>query len=145
MISTLWQIIRSVLLVRSDFKEYNKITGSVEEKVNSTSTDKKALLQPALGSLIDTIKRQPDIFSNLLRMSTGAPVWSKLFFSIYQWTISRIWGSLCWNFQIYGIRRSEKLYDKMVKDLVNAIMGDITSTNRSISPPPLPVQNIFNK
>lgn len=55
-----------------DFKEYNKITGSVEEKVNSTSTDKKALLQPALASLIDTIKRQPDIFSNLLRMSTGA-------------------------------------------------------------------------
>jgi hypothetical protein len=35
----------------------------------------------------------------------------------------------------------EKLYDKMVKDLVNAIMGDITSTNRSISPPPLPVRN----
>jgi len=56
-----------------DFKEYNKITGSVEEKVNSTPTDKKALLQPALASLIDTIKRQPDIFSNLLRMSTGAP------------------------------------------------------------------------
>jgi hypothetical protein len=31
-------------------------------------------LQPALVSLIDTIKRHPDIFSNLLRMSTGAPV-----------------------------------------------------------------------
>jgi hypothetical protein len=39
----------------------------------------------------------------------------------------------------------EKLYDKMVKDLVNAIMGEITSTNRSNLPPPLPVQNIFNK
>ena len=38
----------------------------------------------------------------------------------------------------------EKLYDKMVKDLVNAIMGEITS-NRSDLPPPLPVQNIFNK
>jgi hypothetical protein len=57
-----------------DIKEYNKITGSVEEKVNSTPTDKRALLQPALASHIDTIKRQPDIFSNLLRMSTGAPV-----------------------------------------------------------------------
>ena len=56
-----------------DFREYNKITASVEEKVNSTPTDKKALLQPALASLINTIKRQPDIFSNLLRMSTGAP------------------------------------------------------------------------
>ena len=52
-----------------DFKEYNKITGSVEEKVNSTPTDKKALLQPALASLIDTIKRQPDLFSNLLRIT----------------------------------------------------------------------------
>jgi hypothetical protein len=40
----------------------------------------------------------------------------------------------------------EKLYDKkMVKDLVNAIMGEITSTNRSNLPPPLPVQNFFNK
>ena len=52
-----------------DFREYNKITGSVEEKVDSTPTDKKALLQPALASLIDTIKRQPDIFSNLLRIT----------------------------------------------------------------------------
>jgi chromosome segregation ATPase len=37
-----------------DNKEYNKITGSVEEKVNSTLADKKALLQLALASLIDT-------------------------------------------------------------------------------------------
>jgi hypothetical protein len=58
----------------NDIKEYNKITGSIEEKVNSSLTDNKALLQPTLASLIDTIKRQPDIFSNLLRMSTGAPV-----------------------------------------------------------------------
>jgi hypothetical protein len=53
---------------------YNKITGSIEEKVNSSLTDNKALLQPALASLIDTIKRQPDIFSNLLMMSTGASI-----------------------------------------------------------------------
>ena len=57
-----------------DIKEYNKITGSIEEKVNSSLTDNKALLQPALASLIDTIKRQPDIFSNLLMMSTGASI-----------------------------------------------------------------------
>jgi hypothetical protein len=31
-------------------------------------------LQPALASLIDTIKRQPDIFSNLLMMSTRASI-----------------------------------------------------------------------
>lgn len=58
----------------NDIKEYNKITGSIEEKVNSSLTDNKALLQPALASLIDTIKRQPDIFSNLLMMSTGASI-----------------------------------------------------------------------
>ena len=57
--------------LKDDIKEYNKITGSIEEKVNSSLTDNKALLQPALASLIDTIKRQPDIFSNLLMMSTG--------------------------------------------------------------------------
>lgn len=57
-----------------DIKEYNKITGSIEEKVNSSLTDNKALLQPALASLIDTIKRRPDIFSNLLMMSTGASI-----------------------------------------------------------------------
>ena len=53
----------------NDIKEYNKITGSIEEKVNSSLTDNKALLQPALASLIDTIKRQPDLFSNLLRIT----------------------------------------------------------------------------
>ena len=52
-----------------DIKEYNKITCVIEEKVNSSLTDNKALLQPALASLIDTIKRQPDIFSNLLRIT----------------------------------------------------------------------------
>jgi hypothetical protein len=58
----------------NDIKEYNKITGSIEEKVNSSLTDNKALLQPALAWLIDTIKRQPDIFSNLLMMSTRASI-----------------------------------------------------------------------
>lgn len=57
-----------------DIKEYNKITGSVEEKVNSTLADKKGLLQPALASFIDTIKYQPDIFSNLVMMLTGASI-----------------------------------------------------------------------
>jgi hypothetical protein len=58
----------------NDIKGYNKITGSIEEKVNSSLTNNKALLQPALASLIDTIKRQLYIFSNLLMMSTGASI-----------------------------------------------------------------------
>jgi hypothetical protein len=43
-----------------------------KEKVNSTLTDKKGIIaKPALASPIDTIKCQPDIFSNLVMMSTG--------------------------------------------------------------------------
>jgi hypothetical protein len=59
--------------LEEDNEEDTKIK---EEKVNNSLSDNKALLELALASTIDTIKCQPDMYPNLLMISsklTGAP------------------------------------------------------------------------
>ena len=115
-----------------DNKEYSKIASSVEEKVISTLTDKKALLQLALASLFDTIKRQPDMYSNLLMISpnpTGAPFDQNYSSPSINGQSQVFQDRYVENYKSMILGEAEKLYDKMVKDLVNCIMGDITYAN----------------
>jgi hypothetical protein len=112
-----------------DNKEYTKIKRSAEENVNSILSDKKALLQLALASLIDTMKSQPEMYSNLLMISskpTGAPFDQNYSSPSINGQSHVIQDRYVDTYESMVIGEAEKLYDKMVKDLVTTIMRDLT-------------------
>jgi hypothetical protein len=119
-----------------DNEEYNKITGIVEEKVNSILTDKKALLQLALASLIDTMKSQPVMYSNILMISskpTVAPFDQNYSSPSINGQSHEFQDRYVDTYKTMVIDEAEKLYGKMVKDLVITIMGEVTSVNEPSS------------
>ena len=137
----LQQIVNTSRTQEDDNKEYNKMIGVVEEKVNITLTNKKALLQLALASLIDTMKSQPDMYSNIL-MTSSMPtraLFNQNYFSssingqsqVFQDRYVKTYKSIV-------LDEAEKLHDKMVKELVTIIMRDLTSANGPPSSAPLP-------
>jgi predicted transcriptional regulator len=137
------QLANLVKRFEEDNKEYTKIKRSVEEKVNSALTDKKALLQLALASLTDTIKSQPDMYSNLLVISskpTGAPPFEQNYSSpSINGQSHDFQDRYVETYKSMVIDEAEKLYGKMVKDLVTMIMRDLTSANG----PPATVRKII--
>ena len=137
----LQQIVNTSRTQEDDNKEYNKMIGVVEEKVNITLTNKKALLQLALASLIDTMKSQPDMYSNIL-MTSSMPtraLFDQNYFSpsingqsqVFQDRYVETYKSMV-------LDEAEKLHDKMVKELLTIIMRDLTSANGPPSSAPLP-------
>jgi hypothetical protein len=123
-----------------DNEEYNKIKRSAEEKVNSILTDKKALLQLALASLIDTMKSQPDMYSNILMISskpTVAPFDQNYSSPSINGQSHVFQDRYVDTYKTMVIGEAEKLYGKMVKDLVTMIMRDLTSATVPPSSAPL--------
>jgi predicted transcriptional regulator len=125
-----------------DNEEYKRIKGSAEDKVISILSNKKGLLQIALASLIESSRNKPDTYSNLLMMSSTpigvslnqnySPSPSSGHSHAFQDHYVETYKSLV-------LGEAKKLYDKMVKDLVTAIMEDATFTKEL----PATVRNTF--
>ena len=118
----------------------NILKSSAAQKIVSILSDRKALLQIALASLIETIRSQPDKYGKLHIMSSR-PIGVS---HNQNYTPSSINGQShvfqdhyihAYNTIVIG--EAEKLYYKSVKGLVVEIMGRITSTNGRSSTPSL--------
>jgi chromosome segregation ATPase len=108
---------------KSNNEEYLKIKQRVEEEVRSVLTDGKVLLQFALTSVIEAFRRNPGKYNNFLANNTSSsssttptqePV--PLHNEDYKTMI---------------LEESDKLYNTLIKELVNRIMSSVGNLDLS--------------
>ncbi|HYX54595.1 MAG TPA: hypothetical protein VE818_00415 [Nitrososphaeraceae archaeon] len=109
--------------VISQFKdnneEYLKIKNTVEEEVNKLLTDGKTLLQFAVASVIEAVRRNPDKYNNVLvnntsLSSTSTPAQDSLL-------------SLLSHIEDYRdmiLEEANRLYDNLLRHFTNSIMDN---------------------
>ena len=101
---------------KSNNKEYLKIKKKVEEEVSKFLTDGKLLLQFALASVIEAIRRNPDkynnlLVSNILESSTSTPTQDLLLSHIL-------------DYRDMILDESKRLYDNLLHHFTNSIMDN---------------------
>jgi len=114
---------------KSNNEEYLKIEKTVEQKVKSVLTDNKQILQFALASVFEAIRRNPDKYNNLLVNNTSTS------------TSTPAQGSLLSHIGRYRdmiLEEANGLYDSLLHHLTNSIMdnaGAFSSSNPILSLP----------
>jgi hypothetical protein len=104
-----------------------KIKQEAEEKVKSVLTDSKLLLQFALASVIEAIKRNPDKYNNLLVCNAYS---SSTAITSAQQSSSQLHYDEDYNANILDV--ADKLYSTLLKQLVDTIM-EILLQNLTVS------------
>ena len=100
---------------KNNNEEYLKIRKTVEEEVSRFLTDSKVLLQFALASLIEAIRRNSDKYDTLLVSNTSLS------------SIS-VQGSLLSHIEVYKdliLDDAKMLYDRLLHHFTNSIMDNI--------------------
>jgi hypothetical protein len=112
---------------KSNYEEYLKIKQRVEEEVRNVLTDGKVLLQFALASVIEAIRRNPDKYINLLHDNTSS--------SSSTTAVSTQEPLALYNedYKNMILEESNKLYNELVKELVNRIMSGLNPSKTSLS------------
>jgi hypothetical protein len=109
---------------KSNNEEYRKIKQRAEEEVRNVLTDGKVFLQFALASVIEAIRRSPDKYINLLNHNTSSS------------TTTPIQEPLPLHNEDYKtmtLEESEKLYNELIKEMVNRIMSAVNPPKTSLS------------
>ncbi len=113
---------------KSNNEEYRKIKQRVQEGVRSVPKDGKVLLQFALASIIEAIRRNPDKCNNILvcNMSSSTSIPAQQ--------------SPSWHNEGYGdmiLDEANRVYDSLLHHFTNSIMdnaaGASCSSNSSLS------------
>jgi predicted DNA-binding protein YlxM (UPF0122 family) len=118
------EVSRIVTLVnrfKNNNEEYPKIENIVEEKVKSVLTDNKQILQFALASVIEAIRRNPDKYNSLIFNDTSASS-----------TLTSIpaQGSILSHIEDYRdmiLEEAKRLYDSLLHHSTNSIMDNTVS------------------
>jgi hypothetical protein len=109
---------------KSNNEGYLKIQQTVEEEVRSVLTDGKVLLQFSLAALIESIRRNPDKYNDLLvgnaSLSSTPTQYSLL---------SHIEGC-----KDAILEAADKLYDILLKHFTNSIMDNAVGSSSSSDP-----------
>jgi chromosome segregation ATPase len=108
---------------KSNDKEYFKIKKAVEEEVSKFLVDGKELLQFALVSVIEAIRRNPDTYNNILTFNTS---------SSSATTPSQ--DSLLLHIEDYKdiiLDEANRLNDMLLKHLTNSIMDNAAGASSS--------------
>src|SRR5919112_518954 len=101
-------------------EEYLKITKGAEEEVRNILTDGKVLLQFALASIIEAMRRNPDKYNNLLVSNTSSSTPAQhLLLSHIEYYKDII------------LDEANRLYDMLLKYLTNSIMDNIAGASPS--------------
>jgi hypothetical protein len=119
-------------------EEYAKIKKTVEEKVHSILSDRRTVLKLALLSLTDSIKNDPDKYSLLIYHNTPSTI---NFNSQYYDAASYRQQQQQYPSQAYTdmlLEEAEKLFNKLVKKLVDETITDYASSTSSSLLPLLP-------
>jgi len=109
---------------KSNNEEYRKIKQRAEEEVRSVLTHGKVLVQFALASVIEAIRRNPDIYNNLLAYNTSSTS-----------TTTPTQEMLPLHNEDYKtmiLEESDKLYNELVKELVNRVMSSVNPPKMSL-------------
>ena len=96
----------------------------MQEEVRSVLTDGKVLLQFALASIIEVIRRNPDKYNDLLscKMSSSTAMPAQQ--------------SPSWHIEDYRdmiLDQANRLYNELIKELVNRIMSAVNPLKTSLS------------
>jgi hypothetical protein len=117
---------------------YIKIIKTIEEKVISILSDAKPLLSIALLSLTESMKKDPDKYSRLLyhnNTPSNADYNNQFYAASY--TYGRQPQNRSQDYTDMLKEEAEKLYNKLVKELVDEIISDYTFSITSSSLPVL--------
>jgi predicted transcriptional regulator len=109
-------------------EEYLKIKNTVEEKVSSVLSDGKVILQFALASVIEALRRNPDKYNNLLVSNTLS---SSTAITSAQQVSSPSQYDEKYNAMILEV--ADKLYNTVLKQLVSTIMDNTSAEHKSSS------------
>jgi len=115
------RIVTLVNRFKNNNEEYPKIENIVEEKVKSVLTDNKQILQFALASVIEAIRRNPDKYNSLIFNDTSASS-----------TLTSIpaQGSILSHIEDYRdmiLEEAKRLYDSLLHHFTNSIMDNTVS------------------
>jgi archaellum component FlaC len=98
-------------------EEYLKIHQTVKDKVGSILSDRKGLLRLALYSLIESIRNEPVKYGSLTYNSNSISLpGQQQYVSSQDYFIE--------HYSVMLLNEAEKLYNKLVKDLVNEAIDD---------------------
>ncbi len=111
-----------ILLRKNNNEEYLKIK-TVEEEVRNALADSKVLLQFALASIIETLRRNHGKYNNNLlthniSSSTTIPTQERL--PLHNE-----------DYKTMILEESDKLYNELIKELVNRIMSSVGNLDLS--------------
>jgi hypothetical protein len=111
---------------KSNNEEYLKIKQRVEEEVRSVLTDGKVLLQFALTSVIEAFRRNPGKYNNFLANNTSSsssttPTQEPLPLHNEE------------DYKTMILEESDKLYNELIKEMVNRIMSGLNPPKTSLS------------
>jgi hypothetical protein len=125
-------------------EEYIKIRNTVEEKVHSVLSDKKMLLKLALLSLTESIRKDTDKFNAFIfcdNKSSSSTTQTRGYSQYYDTVPYRQQQYPSQDYISVLIEESEKLYNKLVKELVDESISDYGCSISSPSLPLLPPAN----
>jgi archaellum component FlaC len=114
-------------------EEYLKIHQTVKDKVGSTLSDGKGLLRLALYSLIESIRNEPVKYSSLIYYNNMYSTTDSSYMHEerkQQYVSSQDY--FIEHYSVMLLNEAEKLYNKLVKDLVNEAIDD-TAFGRGIA------------
>jgi hypothetical protein len=109
---------------KRDNEEYLKIKQTVEDEVRTVLTYDKVLLQFALASVIEALRRNPDRYNNLLvsNTSSSATIPTQEPLPLHNE-----------DYKTMILDEADKLYNELIKVLVNRIMSYVNHPKISLS------------
>ena len=123
-------------------EEYTKIRNTVEEKVQSVLSDKKMLLKLALLSLTESLRKDPDKFNafiicdNKSSYSTTQTRGYSQYYDTVSYGQQQRQQYPSQNYIDMLLEESEKLYNKLAKEMADEVISDYDC---SIPSPSLPL------
>ena len=110
---------------KSNNEEYLKIKNTVEEEISRFLKDGKVLLQFALASIIESIRRNPDKYND--HLVGNASLSSTM--AANQSLLSNIE-----DYKDMILDEAKRLYDRLVKHFINSIMHNAADKSSSSDP-----------
>jgi chromosome segregation ATPase len=118
------RIVTLVNRFKNNNEEYLKIKKTVEEEVSKFLADGKVLLQYALASVIEAIRRDPHKYNNLLVSNSSS---STAIISAQQSSLQPEHYDEEYNAMILEV--ADKLYGTLLKQLASSIVNNTTAVN----------------
>jgi DNA-binding CsgD family transcriptional regulator len=132
---------RLVKLFKDNDEEYSKIKKTVEDKVSSLMLDSKGLLRLAFYSLIESMRKDPDIYGALIYYASNNSFYGDQYYTSYLGN-----SNVGYPYQLNSndsfikalestiLEDANEFYERLLKEQENTIIADYASRNLSLLP-----------